>query len=274
MRLRAFVKYHGLGNDFVIARGQAPLEPALVQAICERRLGVGADGVLLSLPTGRADCAARMLVLNADGSRAQMCGNGLRCFARYLVEEQGVRETSFKVETDVGALAVDLVHRPDEETSSVDAHAPWLLRVELGHGRLGASLDLELGDAQLPVRCVDLGNPHAVAWLETADPMSEARRIGQQCSEHPLFPERANIGFARWRVAALELVVYERGCGITLACGTGAAAAALVARARGFGDAEGLDVLLPGGLLRVEFGSDGLLRLLGPAVRVFSGEWT
>lgn len=246
-----FVKMEGLGNDFVVLTGPRHPTPDEVATWCDRRRGIGADGVLVV--TG-GDGGVRMDYWNADGSAAEMCGNGLRCVARYAVDRGLVAGAEFIVETAVGPRAV--VVRADR------------VRAEIGSVRVGAGGVEVAGYHLVPV---DVGNPHAVALVADcyAVPLAAA---GPLVETDPAFPGGVNAGFATvidgGRIA---LRVWERGAGETLACGTGAVAATAAARAAGLvGDT--VTVHLPGGDLQVEIIGD-VAWIEGPARSVYRGVW-
>lgn len=274
----AFAKYQGLGNDFIVIdarRAPAFLTSAAAARLCERRRGIGADGVLTLLPPRTPGADLRMHIFNADGSVPEMCGNGLRCVVRFtLGAEPGAH---LSVDTDAGR------------------REGWLerdgrVRVTLGTARLlAAEVDTgALGEGRRGVG-ISMGNPHLVLrpTPSDGDPLALARRLGPALERHPQFPDRTNVGFlAAYEVndaEALRLVVFERGAGLTEACGTGAGAAAVAAVRWGLvrGDRR-VRVELPGGPL--EIGLDGDPRrdvapgealaeveITGDAVRVFAG---
>jgi diaminopimelate epimerase len=267
-------KYHGLGNDFVVLdRRQtgADIDAATSQRLCDRRRGIGADGVLSLLPS-RAG-VARMVVHNADGSIAEMCGNGLRCAVKYLVDHSGSRPERINVETGAGVLACVPSYGPggvDEVDISMGPArlvAPNLPSGATGQPFLEAPVP---GHPGLRGTAVSMGNPHLVLLDR---PLDEAGRLGPTLERHPGFPDRTNVEFARVDPDGLTLVVWERGCGLTQACGTGAcatAAAAVLAK-RLPADAW-LRVSLPGGDLHIRVPSDlSDIRLKGPVTFVFEG---
>lgn len=257
----SFVKYEGLGNDFLVVdvRHRGPgVTPEQAVTWCDRRRGVGADGVLLVGPSARAD--ARMEVLNSDGTRAEMCGNGLRCVADHLLERTS---GALIVETDAGLLRCEV------------QAAGWVV-TDIGRGELLFDA-VESGTPDLPDPGVgiSMGNPHLVFHVN-GPTRSLAQEHGPRLTHHELFPAGVNVGFAWLRDGGLELTVYERGAGLTLACGTGAAAAALATWRRDPRAPQPLTVELPGGALvahPVEAEGEGLggARLEGPARRVFEG---
>ncbi len=245
-----FVKMHGLGNDFVVISG--PVEPSVqdVAAWCDRRRGIGADGVLEVTPIdgGRV----RMRYWNADGGLAEMCGNGLRCVARYAADRGWVDSTSFIVETSVGPRPVHL-----NEDGSV--------RALLGVPASGSDVDLD----GIELHTVDMGNPHAIHWVD--DPMLAAVDvIGPKVERSDPFPEGTNVEFATVTGPdEIDLRVWERGVGETLACGTGAAATAYLAHQQGYVGSS-VAMHLRGGVLRVDLDDDGAW-IEGPAETVYSG---
>ncbi len=255
-----FAKYQGLGNDFVIAEGNVQNLPAAeqVRALCDRRHGIGGDGLLWITPSAAAE--ARMIVINADGSRPEMCGNGLRCVARYLADTRGTGGR-FQVETDAGVLSCELFPRGE---------ATWV-RLGLGQAILLPTITPTWEGQTLRFRRVSTGNPHAI--LFDADFTDAAiDQIGPWLSAQ--IPGGANVEFVS-QVAPehLAVVVWERGVGRTLACGTGAAAVVAAAAAEGrvrFDNS--VLVSLPGGDLEVSVRkADHTLTLAGPAERAFGG---
>ena len=279
-----FAKMHGTGNDFVLieAKGDEHDWPRLAVAMCDRHFGVGADGILLVLPSDRA--AVRMRVLNPDGSEPEMCGNGIRCLAKYAVERGLVRpeDDRFDVETGAGVLTVLVLG---------DGRAVDKVRVGMGKPRLApdeipvlvnaepplVNIPLELVDGAsrqvLPVTAVSMGNPHAVHFVQPPVADFPLAQIGPMVAFHPLFPNGVNFEVARvLDRRSIEAGVWERGAGPTLACGTGASAVMVAARLQGMVD-DTVDITLPGGTLTLEWDGAGEVFMSGPAVAVFEGEW-
>jgi diaminopimelate epimerase len=288
-----FTKVQGLGNDFVVVdlRGEragskaaaAVQDPEAVRRICDRHFGVGADGVLAILPTLPGDKGdARMRVLNADGSEAEMCGNGIRCVAKVLYEgDPALRKPVLAIDTGAGLLAC--------EVAATDGHVDSVT-VEMGRPRFTRDeIPLAPGGAARVTResitadgrafrftAVSMGNPHAVIFIDdpAEDLMALANRFGPVLEVAPTFPRRTNVEFARVRGNEIDLVVWERGCGITLACGTGACATAVAACVeerlpRG----REITVNLPGGPLGITVAPDDSgVRMRGPARIVFRSE--
>ncbi|HEX9978739.1 MAG TPA: diaminopimelate epimerase [Acidimicrobiia bacterium] len=245
-----FVKMEGLGNDFVVIEGPYTPTTKEVESWCDRRRGVGADGVLVITPLDRSSVA--MDYWNADGSPAEMCGNGLRCVARYAAAHGMVDSSSFTVETAVGPRHVEVKQ--------------GAVRAQLGPVAVtGNTIDL----AGYRLDPMSVGNPHAVAFVDDcyAVPIAAA---GALIEGDPAFPERTNVEFAtvtgRDRI---QVRVWERGAGETLACGSGAAATVAAALRRGFTGPK-VTVVLPGGSLEVEMIGDEAW-IEGPAVEVFAG---
>ena len=281
-----FVKYHGLGNDFVVVDlragdGSPPVQDGrMATALCDRRFGIGADGVLAILPTPDAD--ARMRVLNADGSEAEMCGNGIRCVAKHLYEQdQKLRKSPLRIVTGAGTLSCELtVAHGVVEGVSVDMGRPRLTRGEIPVRGPSAETFVERSvpilDKSFLITGVSMGNPHAVTFVDESahDLRMLAERYGRALETHEIFPPMANLALAR--VASpteIELVVWERGCGITLACGTGACAAATAACLTGRAQTgTPIDVRLLGGTLRITVATDySTVIMVGTAKRVYEG---
>jgi diaminopimelate epimerase len=270
-----FYKVHGAGNDFVVMDGrELPgrcLTPGQVAALCHRHFGVGADGVLL-LHDVREGLPA-MRIYNADGSVAEMCGNGLRCFAMALQDHFGFAENPLHVLTDAGEKRCRIDRGSGECRVSIDmggVFAPG------GERLLAAPVPEEevvLGGETVRFRRASTGNPHAVLFGEFT--RAEMERIGPALSTHSYFPEGTNVEFLTVRTPTeLELTVCERGVGFTLACGTGAVASVGVSVATGRSPTGvPVTVRLPGGTLRVEVAADFRSTVLeGPAAEVFRGE--
>ncbi len=267
-------KYHGLGNDFVVLdRRQTgvDIDAATAVAWCDRRRGIGADGVLSLLPSKAG--VARMVVHNADGGIAEMCGNGLRCAVKYLVDHSGTRPERIAVETGAGLLSCVPSYGPtgvDEVDVSMGPAllvAPNLPSGATGQPFVQAPVP---GHPGLQGTAVSMGNPHLVLLDH---PLDDAERLGPTLERHPAFPDRTNVEFVRVDPDGLTLVVWERGCGLTQACGTGACATATAAvLAKRLPADAWLRVTLPGGDLRIRVPSDlSDIRLKGPATFVFEG---
>jgi diaminopimelate epimerase len=276
-----FYKLQGAGNDFVLLDALAQPLPehdfaSLARRLCDRRFGVGADGLLVVEPSHEADY--RMRILNADGSEATMCGNGIRCFARYLWEYRCPDAASLAIETGAG---VRRVHRLSAERFQVEMGTPKIMPSppispspnELGEGEYAAPLSHSVGEG-LGVRAtfVHIGAPHLVLFVDSVDafPLETA---GAALERHPQFPDRVNVSVAQ--VDAPNRVrarVWERGAGATLACGTGACAIVVAGVHTGRLERTA-QVQMPGGMLQVEWRADDTLWLTGEAVLVYEGVW-
>lgn len=264
-----FDKLEGLGNDFVVLDERDNDAPSLSLearvALCDRAFGVGADGVLTLLRSRDRAAAVRMHVTNADGSEPEMCGNGLRCVSRWLVERGLVpADGAHAVDTDAGVKGV---RAHDDGTFEVDM-GPAAFLDDAPQGD-----EVEAGGARYLGRSVSMGNPHLV--LEAPADVALALRVGPALERHPAFPQRTNVGFASPRGRAeVDLVVFERGSGLTLACGTGACAAAAAMVKAGHCTADTpIVVNLPGGPLTIVVPGNPResVKMRGPARFVFSG---
>lgn len=275
-----FTKMHGLGNDYVFVDvfNQVVPDPAwLAPLISDRHRGVGSDGLILLAPPEEADAHVRMIMFNADGSRAEMCGNGVRCLAK-LAYERGVAQFNpLKVQTDRGVLSLDLTIEGDRVVETcVDMGTPVLtprdipVRAE-GDRVVGRPVPLE-GDT-LTLTCVSMGNPHAVFFEADLERIPLAA-WGPVLERHPLFPNRVNVHFAQVvRRDLVKMISWERGSGLTQACGTGAAAVCVAGVLNQLTDRE-ITTELPGGRLRLNWDAESEhVFLRGPAEEVFTGLW-
>jgi diaminopimelate epimerase len=275
-----FFKYHGLGNDFVVldrTKGGGPPTAEEARALCDRHFGVGADGVLTLLPAAGADF--RMHIRNADGSEAEMCGNGIRCAAKHGVDFGLAAGPEVRIATAGGTKVCTVEPGADGRVASVavDMGAPVLDRPAIpvaGEGRMVAA-PVAVGERTFAVTAVSLGNPHAVIFGGPEEATVEfAARFGPELETRTdLFPRKTNVEFAAVGPAGIDVAVWERGCGITLACGTGACATAVAAVVNGLAEAgRELGVRLPGGALGITVAPDlARVRMRGPAVLVFRG---
>ncbi|MCL2448851.1 MAG: diaminopimelate epimerase [Polyangiaceae bacterium] len=267
--LLTFEKYEGLGNDFVVvtAPNDDDVSPARAVALCDRRRGVGADGVLVVLPPRRAGADVRMRVINADGSIPEMCGNGVRCVALAVARQRGLRGGVVRVDTDAG-LRSCVVTGGDGE---------GIVTVDMGVIRVIGERTVDVGGEVVSLTTADAGNPHAVLFGVFTP--RDVERLGPRLSAHSDFERGTNVGFAHVVEhegardgCAVDLVVWERGVGVTLACGTGACATAAIACAKGLAPfGVPVEVRLPGGRLDVTIDADGRATMRGPARFVFSG---
>lgn len=274
-----FTKYHGLGNDFILIDNRSSSEPRLTpeQAVtfCDRHFGIGANGVIFAMP-GQDGTDYTMRIFNSDGSEPEMCGNGIRCLAKFLADLEGksTQETQYRIHTLAGVMTPQI--KPDGRVT-VDMGMPGLLAAEIPT-TLGAADEkviaqpLEVADSTWLVTCVSMGNPHCITFVEdvAAIPLEN---IGPQFEHHPVFPKRTNTEFIQVvRPDYLKMRVWERGAGITLACGTGACATVVAGVLSGRCDRVAT-VELPGGCLEIEWSEiDQRVYMTGPAERVFAGQ--
>ncbi|MBW7901190.1 MAG: diaminopimelate epimerase [Rhodocyclaceae bacterium] len=273
MKLK-FTKMHGLGNDFVVIDGvrqSVALTPGQLRFLADRHFGVGCDQILLVEPAPRPDVDFRYRIFNADGGEVEQCGNGARCFVRF-VHEQGLTDrTEIRVETKGGVIAPKL---EADGLVTVDMGVPVFEPERVPFVSPVADLvqPLQVGDREVMITAVSMGNPHAVQVVADVDRAPVAQE-GPQIEAHPRFPQRVNAGFMEVVDRhAIRLRVYERGAGETLACGTGACAAVVAGIARGLLDSP-VRVETRGGELNIAWDGPGApVRMTGPAVTVFSGE--
>ena len=272
-----FSKYHGIGNDFVMIADPADaltLEQDVVRRLCDRRFGVGGDGVIRVAP-GRDDGHFFMDYVNSDGSIGEMCGNGIRCLALFARAEGLTADKTLRVETLAGLKTVEI----KGDLVRVDMGPPIFEPVEIpvdledGVDPLHAKLQSEQGVVE--VACLSMGNPHAVLFVDDAL-TAPVTTLGPVLENHPAFPNRVNVEFATVeRSDLIQMRVWERGSGETLACGTGACAVAVAGRLLANADQK-MTIALPGGELEVEWrGSledEAPVYLTGPAVETFRGE--
>ncbi len=290
-----FAKLHGLGNDFLVvdvrgldaATAAAVQDPETVRRLCDRHFGVGGDGVLALRAPVTPGASAEMRVLNADGSEAEMCGNGIRCVVKQLWEsEPGTSGDRMVIDTGAGPLACGVVVEDGAVTSViVDMGRPRLTRAEIPmtgppRGDDERAVDVPIAipgdDRERRVTAVSMGNPHAVIFVDSAaDARRLAETVGGALERHAWFPNKTNAEFAHVvSRTAIDLVVWERGCAITLACGTGACATAVAACLTGRADpGTEITVRLPGGPLTITVAADyATVSMRGPARRVFAAE--
>ena len=276
VRKIGFWKMHGLGNDYVLIdnRDGALNEdelPGLAVKLCNRRLGIGADGLLLIYPSQKAD--VKMRILNADGSEAEMCGNGIRCVAKYCFENGIVRKNSLLVETLAGVKTLNIkVENSTVKSVRVNMGFPSFEAEEVPIKWNGTFIDkpIQAGGTTVKATALSLGNPHCVVFVENVEGYP-VETIGPVLENHELFPKRTNVEFVQIISRnKLKVRVWERGVGETLACGTGACASVVAAKILGKAN-ETVTVELLGGELTVEYRSNGAVFMEGPAEKVFEG---
>jgi diaminopimelate epimerase len=279
MRL-SFTKMHGLGNDYVYVDcfkedlSKVDL-PKLAIEVSHRNFGIGGDGLILIMPSQRADF--RMRMFNADGSEGKTCGNGLRCVSKYVFDHKLTDKREFTIET-LGGIVRPKIEEIDERDNArlitIDMGTPWLLREEIPmvgeKGQKVINESLIVGDETYQVTCVSMGNPHCVIFVDDMTSV-DLPVIGPKIETHEVFPEKANVEFIQvLNRQELLFRVWERGSGITLACGTGACASVVAAILNGKTDRK-VTVHLDGGDLIIEWTEDNHIYMTGPATEVFSG---
>jgi len=281
-----FIKMHGLGNDFILidcinkSFGDSSFLSYLAKKLCDRNFGIGADGLILILPSSKADL--RMRIFNYDGSEAQMCGNGIRCFAKYAYESKLVLKNKFTVETLAGIITPELIFQDLKNKKvlriKVDMGIPKLRRREIP--MIGEDTPTVVGERlkinseqTFKITCVSMGNPHCITFVDDVQSIP-VDKIGPKIENHSLFPEKTNAEFIQViNNKELNFRVWERGVGETLACGTGACAALVASVLNKKTDREAT-IHLPGGDLDIHWANDEHIYMTGPAELVFKGEMT
>ena len=274
----AFTKYQGLGNDFILIDNRHQSEPIITSqqavVLCDRHFGIGADGVIFALP-GVDGADYTMRIFNSDGSEPEMCGNGIRCLARFIAELEGkeVVGQSYRIHTLAGAMSPQI---QGEGRVRVDMGPPQLTAEQIPTTLAEPSAKvidrpLEVAGKSWLLTCVSMGNPHCITFVPDAAAIP-LKEIGSQFECHPVFPQKTNVEFIEVvKPDYLKMRVWERGAGITLACGTGACAA-VVAGVLSQKSDRACTVELPGGCLEIEWAADGRIYMTGPALPVFHGQ--
>jgi diaminopimelate epimerase len=272
-----FTKYQGLGNDFILVDNRSSHEPLITpeqaEKLCDRHFGIGADGVIFALP-GQNGTDYSMRIYNSDGSEPEMCGNGIRCMARFIADLEGDQaKASYRIHTLAGLITPSMTDDGQ-------------VRVDMGHPRLISSeipttiptekvinQPIEVAGQSWNITCVSMGNPHCITFVEDVAAI-DLEKIGPLFEHHPIFPARTNTEFLQVvRPDYIKMRVWERGAGITLACGTGACASLVAAVLNGKADRKAT-IELPGGPLLIEWAEDDRIFMTGPATRVFTGTAT
>lgn len=273
-----FTKYHGLGNDFILIDNRHQSEPILTlqqaEELCDRHFGIGGDGVIFALP-GQNGTDYTMRIYNSDGSEAEMCGNGIRCLAKFIADLEGVNaKNRYRIDTLAGVMTPELLA---DGQIKVDMGIPRLLAAEIpttleSPDRKVVELPLEVAGQSWLVTCVSMGNPHCITFVEDVSAIA-LETIGPLFEHHAVFPQRTNTEFIQIiRRDYVKMRVWERGAGVTLACGTGACASVVAGVLAGKCDRMAA-VELPGGILQIEWSqTDQRLYMTGPAVQVFAGK--
>ncbi|MFP6764389.1 MAG: diaminopimelate epimerase [Planctomycetaceae bacterium] len=273
-----FTKMHGAGNDYLYINCFDTTEPgdipALAQVMSDRHFGAGGDGLVLIGPSERAD--ARMRMFNADGSESEMCGNAVRCVAKYVYDHDIARKEELAIETGRGVLTLQCsVSGGRVDRVRVNMDQPILTGTEIPTtlpGNPPVNAPLRVGGRDLQVTCVSMGNPHCVTFVDEVND-DWVLNIGPQIEVHEAFPRRINAEFIQViSPGEVSMRVWERGSGETLACGTGACGAVVAGVLAGQTDRK-VTVHLPGGDLEIEWAESGVVYMTGPAAEIFTGEW-
>lgn len=274
-----FVKMHGLGNDFVFIEdktGQDKDYTALARAMCNRHTGIGADGLIVIVDSRVAD--VRMRIINSDGSEAEMCGNGIRCFAKYVYDNGIIEKKRFTVETPAGIMEPEITVGADNkaELITINMGRPSFNRSEIPmEGAEGRVLneDLCVNGANWKITSLLMGVPHTVTYVDDVDTV-DIEKIGPLFEKHEAFPKHTNINFAQQMDdRTVKVRTWERGAGATLACGTGSCSVAVASFLNGRTGRE-VDIQLPLGTLHIEYREeDGNVYMTGPAAVSFTGIW-
>ncbi len=272
--LLKFTKMHGLGNDFMVVdlvSQRAKIFPDQVRELADRNFGIGFDQLLIVEPPTDPDMDFKYRIFNADGSEVEQCGNGARCFARFVYDKRLTSKKSINVETSGGNIQLNLT---DDGGVTVDMGTPRLVpdTIPFVADNQQEKYELEVDGQSYTVGAVSMGNPHGVLVVDDVD-TAPVEQLGPKIESHPRFPNRVNVGFMQ--VVSrdeIRLRVYERGAGETLACGTGACAAVVAGRLQGLLN-EVVEVHLPGGTLKIQWSGEGApVMMTGPAARVFEGQ--
>lgn len=273
MRLK-FTKMHGLGNDFMVVdlvTQSYHLDEATVKKLADRNFGIGFDQLLIVEPPTSPDVDFTYRIFNADGSEVEQCGNGARCFARFVYDKRLTNKSEIQVSTSSGNITLQLQQNKEV---TVDMGEPVLTPTDIPFvaDSFATEYSIDVDGQTLQVGAVSMGNPHCVLVVDSVD-SADVERLGPLLESHPRFPQRVNVGFMEVvNRNEVNLRVYERGAGETLACGTGACAAVTSGQLRGLLD-PGVKVNLPGGSLFIEWGGEGTtVKMTGPAARVFEGQ--
>lgn len=274
-----FVKMHGLGNDFVFIEdktGQDKDYTALARAMCNRHTGIGADGLIVIVDSRVAD--VRMRIINSDGSEAEMCGNGIRCFAKYVYDSGIIEKKQFTVETPAGIMEPEITVGADNkaELITINMGSPSFNRSEIPmEGADGRVLneDLCVDGENWKITSLLMGVPHTVTYVDDVDTV-DIEKIGPLFEKHEAFPKHTNINFAQQMDdRTVKVRTWERGAGATLACGTGSCSVAVASFLNGRTGRE-VDIQLPLGTLHIEYREeDGNVYMTGPAAVSFTGTW-
>jgi diaminopimelate epimerase len=274
--MNRFVKSHGLGNDYIVldrADIAFQLTPEVIKLLCHRNYGIGSDGILLLVPSDKADFG--LMIFNPDGSEAEKSGNGLRIFAKFLYEHGYTRESSFKIDTLGGIVTAELETKDDRASFVTVEMGEATFRSNLipveGEEREVVDEEIRINGEILKFTAVSVGNPHCVVFANELDE-GYTKKLGPIIETHPLFPKRSNVQFAKViSKERVDILIWERGAGYTLASGSSSCAVAAACVKNGFTDRY-ITVSMPGGELQIEVREDWSLRMRGPAEEVSHGE--
>ncbi len=268
-------KMHGLGNDFIMALAEDAKDydlPGLARALCARRTNVGADGLIIAEPCSEADI--RMRIFNSDGSEAEMCGNGIRCFARYVYDKGIVNRNQMSISTLAGIMKPLLLFENGQVSGvTVDMGSPVFENEKIPVvSRVPAiSNSIEVLGRKIDVSTILMGVPHTIVYADGPEEL-DVLEFGPAIETHSAFPQKTNVNFVHViDKNTLRIVTWERGAGLTLACGTGSCAAAVVSAIKGFTQ-KNVNVLTQTGKLVIEYKDTGEVLMTGPAEYVFAGE--
>ncbi len=259
-----FEKYHGTGNDFIIFEDSQGFDPSkLAQNVCNRHFGIGSDGMMLIEHSDIAD--VKMIFYNTDGSIAPMCGNGIRCFAKYVYDHKIVDRQEFNVETLAGIMNVNLENDEQQNTQ---------VTINLGFpnfDNVAGEVTIEVDDESFNLSTLTMGTLHSVIFTNDLEAL-DIDKYGKAIESHSLFPLKINVNFVEVvDLNNIKVSTFERGVGRTLSCGTGSAASAIVSNLKGF-TSKKINVHVPGGTLIIESKSDGMF-MTGPAELICKGEY-
>ncbi len=271
-----FVKAHGLGNDYIVLNQDEisfGLTEKAIRKICDVHYGIGSDGILLKVPSYKADFGLR--ILNPDGSEAEKSGNGLRIFAKYLYDHKFPRNKIFTIETPGGLVQAEITEEKNGKANTIKIdmgkaifHSPEIPVICKKEECVDETL--KLGDKTYLLNCVSVGNPHCVVLKDKLDE-KEIRQYGPQIENHPMFPNRINVQFAKiTSPTEVEILIWERGAGWTLASGSSSCAVASVVVKKGLAGRK-LDIKMPGGILKIEVDEMWNLKMTGEVSEIASG---
>ena len=273
-----FTKMTSLGNDYIYIDCTSGLKikdiPEVTKKLSDRHMGIGADGLILIDKSSYPDCDFKMRIFNSDGSEAEMCGNGIRCVAKFIYDNKLSNKDKLSIETLAGIKQVKLIEKNGEcDEAIVDMGEPIFQDKNIPYDVYEAfnkDLDLDVLGEKMRFTVVSMGNPHAITFVEDVDKV-DIEKYGPAIENNPIFPNRTNVEFVQIiNKNNIKVRVWERGAGETLACGTGACAATVASGLNGYTDAN-VTVELPGGKLEVEWGKDNHIYMQGPATKVFEG---